>query len=165
MAVVIVRNILVVEDDHTVARALQLRLETAGYKVVTENLGEAALKFASEHPLDLVVLDLKLPDISGLEVCSRLRKLHGPWLPVLILTGMDEEARLVEAFEAGVDDFVVKPFSPKALQARLRAGQRVIGLQQEVESDREEIRHFAAELAMTNRRLQQAALEIGRAHV
>jgi diguanylate cyclase (GGDEF)-like protein len=77
---------------------------------------------------------------------------------ILILTGLEEDDKLVEAFEAGVDDYMVKPLKPRLLAARLRAGQRVVRLQQEIERDREEIRHFAAELAVTNRHLQEVAL-------
>ena len=71
---------------------------------------------------------------------------------------METDDRLVEAFEGGADDFMNKPLKPRVLAARLRAGQRVVKLQQEIERDREEIRRFAAELAVTNRRLQEAAL-------
>jgi two-component system cell cycle response regulator len=100
-----------------------------------------------------------MPEMDGIAFCRALRETKvGRGIYILILTGQEDEEKLVQAFEAGVDDFVVKPFRPKTLLARLRAGQRVIQLQQEVESDREEIRRFAAELAMTNRRLQQAAL-------
>jgi two-component system cell cycle response regulator len=76
----------------------------------------------------------------------------------VMLTGIVDEDQVVEAYEAGVDDYLTKPINPKILLARLRAGERVVGLQNEIEADREDILRFAAELAMTNRRLEEAAL-------
>ncbi len=112
MGIVFTKNVLVVEDDKTVSKALKWRLESAGFSVFTETLGLAALAFAAEHPLDLVILDIKLPDISGLEVCARLRKLHGPWLPILMLTGMDGPADQVKGFSRGADAYLTKPYKP-----------------------------------------------------
>jgi diguanylate cyclase (GGDEF)-like protein len=107
----------------------------------------------------LIVADWLMPEMDGLQFCRALRETKvGRGVYLVLLTGVEDEARLVEAFEAGVDDYVLKPVNPKMLLARLRAGERVVSLRSEVESDREEIRRFAAELAMTNRRLQEAAL-------
>ena len=77
---------------------------------------------------------------------------------ILLLAPNDDDDRLIDAFESGADDFLLKPFRPKVLTARFHAGQRVVRLQQELERDREEVRHFAAELAISNRRLQEVAL-------
>ncbi len=76
----------------------------------------------------------------------------------MLLTGLDDDQHLIRAFDAGVDDYLTKPLRPKVLSARLSAGFRVVRLQDEIERDREEIRRFAAELAVSNRRLQEAAL-------
>ncbi len=117
MAVVFTKNILVVEDDKTVSRALKLRLESGGYSVYTESSGKAAVSFAAEHPLDLVILDLKLPDLDGFEVCTRIRRLHGPWLPILMLTGMDQPADRLKGFARGADAYLTKPYrSPELLK-------------------------------------------------
>jgi GGDEF domain-containing protein len=98
-----------------------------------------------------------MPQMDGIELTRALRQTKiGRSIYVLILTGLEDEEKLVEAFEAGVDDFMNKPLKARVLAARLRAGQRVVQLQQEIERDREEIRKFAAELAVTNRRLQVA---------
>jgi diguanylate cyclase (GGDEF)-like protein len=75
-----------------------------------------------------------------------------------MLSSVEDEDRIVEAYDAGIDDYVLAPINPKVLLARLRAGERVVRLQNEVESDREDVRRFAAELAMSNRRLEEAAL-------
>jgi len=152
-------RLLAVDDDRSILALLKKVLSGAGHTVYTASNGREALSMALEHRPQLIITDWIMPEMDGISFCRALRETRvGRGIYVLILTSMEDENRLVEAFEAGVDDFVVKPFSPKALRARLRAGQRVIQLQQEVESDREEIRRFAAELAMTNRRLQQAAL-------
>jgi diguanylate cyclase (GGDEF)-like protein len=100
-----------------------------------------------------------MPEMDGIELTKALRQTKiGKGIFMLVLTGFEDDERLIEAFEAGVDDFMPKPLKPRVLAARLRAGQRIIKLQQEIERDREEIRHFAAELAVTNRRLQEVAL-------
>ena len=106
-----------------------------------------------------MIIDWILPQMDGLELTRSLRQTRiGRGIYVLMLTSQDDDERLIEAFENGADDFVNKPLRPRVLAARLRAGQRVIRLQQAIQKDQEEIRHFAAELAVTNRRLQQVAL-------
>jgi len=134
-------------------------LGSAGYHVFTAADGKSGLHAAMECRPHLIVTDWLMPEMDGLQFCRALRNTTiGRGVYMLLLTGVEEEASLLEAYEAGIDDYVVKPVNPKVLLARLKAGQRVVSLQTEVESDREEIRRFAAELAMTNRRLQEAAL-------
>jgi diguanylate cyclase (GGDEF)-like protein len=114
---------------------------------------------ALEIQPQIMIVDWLMPEMNGVELTRALRQTRtGRGVYILLLTGVEADDKLVEAFEAGVDDFMLKPLKPRLLAARLRAGQRVVHLQQEVERDREEIRHFAAELAVTNRRLQEAAL-------
>ena len=115
MSVIFLKNILVVEDDRTVAKVLKMRLESAGFNVFTESFGLPALAFAAEHPLELVILDIKLPDISGLEICSKLRKLHGPTLPILMLTGMDKPIDQLNGFGHGADAYLTKPYQAHEL--------------------------------------------------
>ena len=106
-----------------------------------------------------MIVDWMMPEMDGIELTRALRQTKiGRSIYVLILTGLEDDEKLVEAFESGVDDFMSKPLKPRILQARLRAGHRVVQLQNEIERDREEIRKFAAELAVTNRRLQEVAL-------
>ncbi|MGH8666156.1 MAG: diguanylate cyclase [Burkholderiales bacterium] len=152
-------RLLVVDDDKSVLMLLEKLLTHAGYTVFTAANGREALHTAMECRPQLIVADWLMPEMDGLAFCRALRKAKiGRGVYLVLLTGVEDDARLVEAFEAGVDDYVLKPINPKMLLARLRAGERVVSLQSEVESDREEIRRFAAELAMTNRRLQDAAL-------
>ena len=100
-----------------------------------------------------------MPEMDGLQFCQALRRFgSGRNMYVLLLTGRGEEDRIVEAFDAGVDDYIVKPFKPKLLLARIRAGRRVVELQQQVEKDKKLQREQVAKLAVLNRKLRAAAL-------
>jgi len=117
------------------------------------------MEMALEFQPQLMIVDWVMPEMNGLELTRALRQTKiGRSIYILIMTGLEDDDRLIEAFENGVDDFMNKPINPRVLAARLRAGQRVIRLQQELDRDREEIRRFAAELAVSNRRLQEVAL-------
>ncbi|MEW6313826.1 MAG: diguanylate cyclase [Pseudomonadota bacterium] len=151
-------KMLVVDDDATMLIMLKATLGKAGYTVFTAKNGREAMERVLEVQPHIVITDWMMPEMDGVAFCKELRTTKiGRGIYVLILTGLEDESRLVEAFEAGVDDYVLKPLNQRVLSARLRAGQRVIALQREVERDREEIRQFAAELAVANRRLQEAA--------
>src|SRR5215468_536079 len=110
-------RVLVVDDDLTVADVVRRYLERDGYKVLLAADGEAALRLAGEHKPDLVVLDLMLPGIDGLEVCRRLRTESD--VPVIMLTALGEESDRVLGLQLGADDYVTKPFSPRELALRV----------------------------------------------
>jgi two-component system, OmpR family, KDP operon response regulator KdpE len=114
--------ILVVDDEPQILRALTTNLRGAGYEVERAATGEEALAAAAVRPPDAVVLDLVLPDLSGIEVCRELRT----WseVPIVILSAVGEEGQKVEALDAGADDYVTKPFGMGELLARLRAAMR-----------------------------------------
>ena len=112
-------RILVVDDDDNVAEVVGRYLEREGYAVETVRNGRIALERALADPPDLVVLDLMLPGMDGLEVCRRLRALAP--VPVIMLTARGGESERVIGLELGADDYVAKPFSPKELVARVRA--------------------------------------------
>jgi DNA-binding response OmpR family regulator len=113
------RTILVVDDEPKLVEVVREYLEHDGYRVVSAQDGREALKrFPWARP-DLVVLDLMLPEIDGLEVCRRLRRESD--VPIIMLTARDEEADELVGLEAGADDYVAKPFSPRTLLARIRA--------------------------------------------
>lgn len=116
------KKILVVEDERDILHLVKLYLEKEGYRVSTAATGPDGLKAArSEHP-DLLILDLMLPDMDGLEVCKRLRSdQQTATLPIIMLTAKAEESDTVIGLELGADDYVTKPFSPKALVARVKA--------------------------------------------
>jgi len=152
-------RVLAVDDDPTILSVLKRLLTTAGHTVHTASNGAEALERALEVSPELVITDWVMPNMDGLQFCRALRATKlGKGMYVLLLTSFEEEERLVEAFEAGADDYVNKPFSPRALSARLRAAQRVLQLQEELRRDAEEIHRFATALTVTNRRLQQAAM-------
>ena len=112
-------RILVVEDDPHIREIVRFALEKAGMRVVTARDGEEAMgRFVEAEP-DLVVLDIGLPEIDGLEVCRRIRKTSEA--PILFLSARDEEIDRILGLELGADDYVSKPFSPRELVARVRA--------------------------------------------
>lgn len=111
--------ILVVEDEEAIAHAVQARLASEGFRVRVAGDGPEALRaFAEERP-DLVVLDLMLPGMDGLEVCREIQKRE--WVPVLMLTARTEEADKVAGFAVGADDYLTKPFSMRELTIRVKA--------------------------------------------
>jgi len=112
-------RILIVEDERAIAEAVEYALKAEGFEVEAIDDGYAALAEARERPYDLLVLDLVLPGLSGVEVCRRLRE-ESP-VPILMLTAKDGEVDRVLGLEAGADDYVTKPFSMPELVARVRA--------------------------------------------
>jgi two-component system, OmpR family, response regulator MprA len=112
-------RLLVVDDDEQLLAALRRALAYEGYEVEVAPSGEAGLRAALERPPDLVVLDVLLPGLNGLEVCRRLRA--GGDVPVLMLTARDEVADRVAGLDVGADDYLVKPFAVDELLARVRA--------------------------------------------
>ena len=113
------KTILVVEDDPGIARLLRDYLERAGYAVVAAADGDNALIAAGAHRPDLVILDLGLPGRDGLDVTRALRRAGD--VPIIVVTARGEESDRIVGLELGADDYVVKPFSPKELVARVRA--------------------------------------------
>ncbi len=117
-------RLLLVEDDQAIARPLLRALEREGFAVEHVEAGEPAIARVGAGGIDLVVLDLTLPDIDGLDVCRQIRSSH-PALPILMLTARREEIDVVVGLDAGADDYVAKPFRVAELVARLRARLRV----------------------------------------
>jgi two-component system alkaline phosphatase synthesis response regulator PhoP len=113
------QTILIVDDEARIVKLVRDYLERAGYDVLDARDGETALTLARlEHP-DLIVLDLMLPGVDGLDICRRLRQESG--VPIIMLTARVEEADRIVGLELGADDYVTKPFSPRELVARVRA--------------------------------------------
>ncbi len=112
-------TVVVVDDERNIADLVELYLEREGYRVQKAATGEGALAAVAEHRPRLVVLDVGLPDIDGLEVCRRLRQTSQ--VPVIFLTARDGEIDRVLGLELGADDYVTKPFSPTELVARVKA--------------------------------------------
>src|SRR5262245_15698848 len=123
-------SVLLVEDEENLASLVQAYLEQEGYRVVAVGSGEEALRVLDEEPVRLVVLDLNLPDLDGLEVCRRIRVRSQ--VPVVMLTARDEEADRLAGLDSGADDYIGKPFSPRELVARMRAVLRRAGADDDV---------------------------------
>jgi two-component system, OmpR family, response regulator len=112
-------TIMLVDDEEAVQKLLTFPLEREGYTVVQARDGEEALRRFGEHEIDLVVLDLMLPKLDGLEVCRRLRVNSA--VPIIMLTARDDEVDKVLGLELGADDYITKPFSIREFRSRIRA--------------------------------------------
>jgi DNA-binding response OmpR family regulator len=113
------QTVLVVEDESSIASFVALYLKNAGYSVRTAATGTDALAQAQSERPDLIVLDLMLPDIDGIEVCRRIRK--DADVPILMLTARDEDVDKIIGLEVGADDYLTKPFNPRELVARVKS--------------------------------------------
>ena len=124
-------RVLIAEDDPVSRRALEATLSRWGYEVTVTSDGEEAWSAAQDEACPkLVILDWMMPGMTGPEVCAKVRTLpHGGHLYVLLLTAKDRTEDVVAGLEAGADDYICKPFHPDELEARVRAGRRIIELQ------------------------------------
>ena len=113
-------RILIVEDERKIARFLELELQHEGYEVDTAGDGRTGLEKALSWKPDLMILDLMLPELSGIEVCRRLR--HESDLPIIMLTAKDDVSDKVMGLDMGADDYMTKPFAIEELLARIRVG-------------------------------------------
>ncbi len=112
-------NILIVDDEERIRRLLHLYLDREGYTLDEAEDGEEALQKALDNDYDVILLDLMLPSMDGVEVCTKLRERKAT--PVIMLTAKGEEANRVQGFEVGADDYIVKPFSPREVVLRVKA--------------------------------------------
>ena len=115
-------HILIIEDDPSICELLFSRMKKTGFRPTATQFGEEGLSLIETDPPDLVILDLQLPGMSGLDVCRTMRR--DPWMsriPVLMLTGQSEDEDMIAGFEVGADDYMTKPFSAKVLDARVKA--------------------------------------------
>jgi len=117
-----VSRILVVEDERKIARFLELELTHEGYEVMTAGDGRTGLEMAEKNAPDLMILDLMLPELSGIEVCRRIR--HSSDLPIIMLTAKDDVSDKVMGLDMGADDYMTKPFAIEELLARIRVALR-----------------------------------------
>ena len=112
--------ILLVDDEPNIIELAQLYLEREGYRTITASDGKAALDSVEKHRPDLLVLDLMMPEVDGLEVCRTLRGKKDP-VAILMLTALDEDIDKILGLELGADDYLTKPFNPRELVARVKA--------------------------------------------
>ena len=112
-------RILVVDDERTLVKGIKFNLENEGYQVECAYDGAAAVELARESKLDMIILDLMMPEVDGLEACMRIREFSN--VPIIMLTAKSEDADKLMGFECGADDYLTKPFNILELKARVRA--------------------------------------------
>ena len=120
-------RILIAEDEADLAMGLRDNLQFEGYEPVVAGDGEEAIRLATEHRPDLVLLDVMMPKLDGFEVCRRLRE-SGFTMPILMLTAKSQEIDIIRGLETGADDYITKPFSVRELLARIKAALRRTGV-------------------------------------
>lgn len=134
-------KILIVEDDHDINNLLSMNLRSSGYDIESSENGSQGLKMAQSGAYDLIILDIMLPEIDGLEICRRLRG-EGQNTPILMLTAKDGEIDRVLGLEMGADDYLTKPFSIRELQARVKALLRRVDMMRQQDQPQKEILTF-----------------------
>jgi len=148
------RTILIVEDDPKIVRLLRLYLEREGYGIISASDGRAALDVFDRTRPNLIILDLLLPHLDGVEVCRRLRARHD--VPILMLTAKVDEVDKVLGLSLGADDYVTKPFSPREVVARVRAILR----RTEIEPSLKILRHRDLEMDLVRHRVTVLGQEV-----
>jgi two-component system alkaline phosphatase synthesis response regulator PhoP len=131
------KRVLVVDDEQSIVTLLQYNLKQAGFQVLTAMDGETGKNLALEEQLDLIILDLMLPQLDGIEVCKQLRQ-QGVQTPILMLTAKDDEFDKILGLELGADDYMTKPFSPREVVARVKAILRRTNMQNDTKPQVEE---------------------------
>lgn len=131
-------KVLIAEDDPSFRRLLEEKLAMWGYEVIIAENGEIALHILqSENPPQLAMLDWMMPVMDGIEVCRKVREtIREPYTYILLLTSQQRDEDLIAGMEAGADDYITKPFKHNELRLRLRAGRRIIELQNELRANR-----------------------------
>jgi diguanylate cyclase (GGDEF)-like protein len=149
---------LIVDDDAVTIEMVSAQLTAAGYEPLIARDGLKALVIANERQPRIIIADWLMPKMDGLRVCKEIRALHtNPMVYFIMLTVQSDKSRLLEAFDAGVDDFLSKPFHPGELLARVRAGIRMVGMYDELNRRTQALVRSNAELCKLNEKLRQAA--------
>ena len=152
------RKILIVDDDPIMVRLLEKHLTSAGYPSLKAANGTEALRLIMAEGPHLVITDWEMPQMNGIELCRAIRSADGVGLTyIIILTSHSDKKRVVEAFEAGADDYVSKPFDRGELLARVKAGIRVVEAEADLARQNLEIHKINAQLAMLNTKLEEIA--------
>ena len=154
-------DVLIADDDPVSRRLLQVSLGNAGYRVVMAADGAQALRVLNEQNCPrLAVLDWMMPAVDGLEVCRAVRRAaREPYLYIILLTAKGHQTEIIEGLEAGADDYITKPFDVQELKARLRSGQRILELQEQLVTAREQLRIQATHDSLTGLYNRRAILE------
>lgn len=148
-------DLLLVDDDILMLTHLSKQLTEAGHRVEVCRSGESALQHVIDHKPQMVITDWHMKHMDGLALCKTLRTSgFGKNLYLIMITATENEDALIEALDAGINDYLSKPISLRVLLARIRAGHRIVVLQQELEKESRDIHHYIAELAAANRCLR-----------
>lgn len=158
-------RVLVVDDEPVSRTVLERYLTGAGHEVFTAASGKEAVRILLAEGLEVVITDWMMPHMDGLELCRAIRSCEAlPFVYVIIVTAQEtDEERVVEAFEAGADDYLSKPVKRRELLARLNAGVRIVRLQQELGRRSREVHRANAEIAIASEKLEQANRKLGKA--
>jgi|SRR5579864_3254894 len=151
-------NILVVDDEPQITRVLKTTLASLGYATRTAADGNEALQIMKNWPPDLLITDLRMPNMDGLELCRQVRAKSQ--IPIIVLSVRGEERTKVEALDAGADDYVTKPFSTNELLARVRAAFRRAAVREEVEEQLIEVGDFHIDLQSRAVRVKDRSLHL-----
>jgi len=151
------QTVLVVEDETSIASFVALYLKNAGYRIQTAGTGREALERAAAEKPSLIVLDLMLPDIDGLEVCRRIRQTSD--VPILMLTARDEDVDKIIGLEVGADDYLTKPFNPRELVARVKSILRR-SVPERREAQTKQIKHGDLEIDVGRREVLVSGTEV-----
>jgi two-component system, cell cycle response regulator len=154
-------KVLVADDDPVSRRLLQVCLTKAGYETIVSVDGAEALAIVNGTDCPrLMVLDWMMPHVDGVEICRAIRKLaQEPYIYVILLTARGRQEEIIEGLEAGADDYITKPFDLDELKARLRAGKRILDLQEQIVFAREQLRNQATHDSLTGLLNRPAILE------
>lgn len=151
------RKVLIVDDDPAMLRLLEKYLAASGYEVLQATNGQEALKIVLSEEPPIVVTDWVMPEIDGVALCRMLRQHEGVrFVYIIIVTAHSDYERIVEAFDAGVDDFLSKPISKHELLARMRAGEHIARLEADLASRAREVHRLNAAMAVANDKLELA---------
>lgn len=151
-------RILVVDDDPAMLRLLARHLTTAGHQVVTATNGMEALEVDRVEAVQMILTDWTMPRMDGIELCRRLRSCENRgFVYVIVLTAKSESTRVIEALDAGADDFLIKPFDREALLAHVRAGERIVRLEAHLAERSREVSLYNTRLAAANEKLRALA--------
>src|SRR3954469_13875967 len=151
------QSVLVIEDESSIASFVSLYLKNAGYSVRTAATGNDGLAQAASERPDLIVLDLMLPDVDGIEVCRRVRKDSD--VPILMLTARDEDVDKIIGLEVGADDYLTKPFNPRELVARVKSVLRR-SVPERREAQTKQIKHGDVEIDVGRREVLVSGTEV-----
>ncbi len=151
------QTVLVVEDETSIASFVALYLKNAGYRIQTAGTGRDALERVAAEKPSLIVLDLMLPDVDGLEVCRRIRQTSD--VPILMLTARDEDVDKIIGLEVGADDYLTKPFNPRELVARVKSILRR-SVPERREAQTKQIKHGDLEIDVGRREVLVSGTEV-----